>query len=286
MNRKEWIIALVIAAALLLLSLSPGAGGRAVPKQGGSGEMGRGLPVRTASEAEASPSQPETEAPEGLSLQGDQRACMDRLAEAMKAGDQVKAARILLKDEEMFRQIFYETMGGVRYLYADGALNQELEGSGLVLTAAGSCFYGVFHSGKPEGNCTALQALELDMPRCDYAEGIWADGYMEGPGKLGYSYFDGAPDGQAAEVKKEGRFVKDHMNGEVIYSISNQNGDTNIWKMNVENGVTKLDDRWQQLPDEDKYRLAAQNDPDRAYVLTAKEAAGARWVNLLVWEIR
>lgn len=284
MNRKEWMIAGVVVAALLLLALSSGANRRAVPDQAVPGEMGRGVPAQAASEA--SPSQAEDVVPEGPQLMADQEALMNRLAEAMKAGDKVKAARILLDDEDMFRQIFYETMGSGRYLYAKGGLSQELEGVGLVLTAGGACFYGEFRGGRPDGTCTALQAVELDMPRYDFAEGLWADGYLEGPGILGYRYFDGAPEGEAWEVKKEGRFVKDQMNGEIIYSISNQNGEAGIWKMDVVNGVTQLDGRWKPVPGEDKYQLAAQNDTARAYVLTPGEAAEARWVNLLVWEIR
>lgn len=286
MNRKEWIIAGAVVAALLLLALSSGANRRIVPDQGGPGGLGRAIQAPVASESEASPSQAEEAAPDGPPLQADQAACMDRLSEAMKAGDKEKASRILLDDEEMFRQIFYVTLGSARYLYADGTLRQELEGDGLVLTAAGTCFYGAFRGGKPEGACVAVQVAELDMPRYDFAEGIWADGYMEGPGTLGYRYFDGAPEGEAWEVEKEGRFVKDRMNGEITYSISSQSGNTGIWKMNVENGVTQLDGRWKQLPGEDQYQLAAQNDTDRAYVLTQEEADKARWVNLLVWEIR
>lgn len=285
MNRKEWIIAGVVAVVLLFLSLSSGAGSRTVPDQSGSEEMRSEVRVQPASEPEASPSQAENAAPEGPSLQVNQAAAMNLLAEAMKAGDKVKAARILLDEKEVFRQIFYELMGSARYLYADGVLSQELEGRGLVLTSGGTCFYGEFRGGRPEGGCTALQAVELDKPRCDYAEGSWSGGYMDGPGILGYSYFDGAPDGEALEVKKEGRFVKDRMNGEIVYSITSQGGETNTWEMNVENGVTQLDDRWQQ-PGEDKYQLAAQNAPDRAYVLTSEEAAAARWVNLLVWELQ
>ena len=272
---------------LLALALSPGAGRRPVTDQGPAGEMGRAAGgAGTASESEAALSPELPEAVDGPALNAEQKAAMEALAQAMRAGDKVKAAGILLKDEEIFRQIFYEAMESARYLYADGRLRQELEGEGLVLTGGGACFYGEFLNGKPDGECMAFQAVEIDKPRYDFAEGQWKNGSLEGPGILGYRYFDGAPGGEAWEVIKEGRFVKNRMNGEIIYSISSQNGETAIWKMDVVNGVTQMDERWKQTPGGDTWQLAAQNDTARAYVLTPEEADGLRWVNLLVWEVQ
>ncbi len=252
--------------------------------QAAAGGTGRGSQARTESGPETGSMQ-EGQERSGPALDERQKDGMDRLAEAMKSGDKVKAARILLEDEAVFRQIFYETMESVRYLYTEGGLRLELDGEGLVLTAGGACFYGTFRGGKPNGNCTALQALELDKPRYDFAEGQWKDGSLDGSGSLGYRYFDGAPEGEAWEVKKEGQFVRDQMDGEIIYTISAQSGEAGIWKMDVKKGVTQLDGRWKQTPGQDTYQLAAQNDTARAYVLTPEEAAEARWVNLLVWEI-
>lgn len=285
---------------LLALALSSGANRRPAQEPGAAGETGRsageagraagetgrGAEAGNGSESEAVPLPEMQDADAGPLLDEEQAAAMQRLAEAMKAGDKVKAARILLDDEDAFRALFYEIMESNRYLYKDGLLRPDLEGEGLVLNGGSVCFYGEFRGGKPDGKCMALQAATLDMPRYDFADGQWKAGRLDGQGILGYRYFDGAPEGEAWEVKKEGRFVQDQMDGEIIYSISSQSGETAIWKMDVANGVTQLDGRWKQTPDGDSYQLAAQNDTARAYVLTPEEAAVTRWVNLLVWEVQ
>ena len=76
----------------------------------------------------------------------------------------------------------------------------------MVFTTAGTVYYGTFKAGKPEGQCTALQVVDLDAPRYDYSQGIWKDGRMEGKGHTGYCYFERSPEGEARDICKTGTF--------------------------------------------------------------------------------
>ena len=155
----------------------------------------------------------------------------------------------------------------------------------MVLTGAASVFYGSFGENGPEGRCTALQAVELEKPRYDYSEGIWKDGRMDGAGVSGYRYYQGPPQGEAEEIRREGRFVRGKMEGTITYRNTGSDGVTATYTMEVKEGVTQPDDRWIQGPEEGVYHLEADDNPAYAYALTEEEMKQPRWVNLLVWDV-
>ena len=154
-----------------------------------------------------------------------------------------------------------------------------------MLTGAASVFYGSFGENGPEGRCTALQAVELEKPRYDYSEGTWKDGRMDGAGVSGYRYYQGPPQGEAEEVRKEGRFVRGKMEGTITYRNTGSDGVTATYTMEVKEGVTQPDDRWIPGPEEGIYHLEADDNPAYAYALTEEEMKQPRWVNLLVWDV-
>ncbi len=95
-------------------------------------------------------------------LSQSQRELLDQMEEAVKSEDYETAARLLLEQGESFWVRYYDVMGGPPYLYRDGALTTQLEGSGLVLRKPSTVNVGELKTGKPDGEVTALQAVELD----------------------------------------------------------------------------------------------------------------------------
>lgn len=243
----------------------------------GSGLAGAG---RSASGGMDSSSQ--SEAPE---LNEQERAAVQRLAAAVKSGDKERIASELLADGDTLSWLYYETFGEERYRYDGTEFRADLAGEGLVLTGAASVFYGSFGENGPEGRCTALQAVELEKPRYDYSEGIWKDGRMDGAGVSGYRYYQGPPQGEAEEIRREGRFVRGKMEGTITYRNTGSDGVTATYTMEVKEGVTQPDDRWIPGPEEGVYHLEADDNPAYAYALTEEEMKQPRWVNLLVWDV-
>ena len=81
-----------------------------------------------------------------------------------------------------------------------------MEGEGLVLTMPKTLYYGTFKGGRPEGECTALQVVELDAPRYDYSQGIvegWEDG---GLGHTGYCYYETSRKGKPGMCARQEGF--------------------------------------------------------------------------------
>ena len=243
----------------------------------GSGLAGAG---RSASGGMDSSSQ--SEAPE---LNEQERAAVQRLAAAVKSGDKERIASELLADGDTLSWLYYETFGEERYRYDGTEFRTDLAGEGMVLTGAASVFYGSFGENGPEGRCTALQAVELEKPRYDYSEGIWKDGRMDGAGVSGYRYYQGPPQGEAEEIRREGRFVRGKMEGTITYRNTGSDGVTATYTMEVKEGVTQPDDRWIPGPEEGVYHLEADDNPAYAYALTEEEMKQPRWVNLLVWDV-
>ena len=243
----------------------------------GSGLAGAG---RSASGGMDSFSQ--SEAPE---LNEQERAAVQRLAAAVKSGNKERIASELLADGDTLSWLYYETFGEERYRYDGTEFRTDLAGEGMVLTGAASVFYGSFGENGPEGRCTALQAVELEKPRYDYSEGIWKDGRMDGAGVSGYRYYQGPPQGEAEEIRREGRFVRGKMEGTITYRNTGSDGVTATYTMEVKEGVTQPDDRWIPGPEEGVYHLEADDNPAYAYALTEEEMKQPRWVNLLVWDV-
>ena len=213
-----------------------------------------------------------------------QKAVLDEIMEALEAQDLESAARVMDRGEEELLTLFYEVMDGTRYLYDGQSFSLSIEGKGLVLTMPKILYYGAFKAGRPEGDCTALQVVELDAPRYDYSQGLWKDGKMEGDGHTGYCYYENSPRGEARDVCKTGRFSGDRLEGEVTYTTLNQEGETSTWKLEVKDGTVQLDDRWIHIEERGEYQLMSQEDDSHAYIMDEKLAGQPVWINLLAWE--
>ncbi|UWO75422.1 hypothetical protein [Enterocloster asparagiformis] len=249
---------------------------------GTGGADGSGLAGAGQSASGGMDSSSQSEAPE---LNEQERAAVQRLAAAVKSGNKERIASELLADGDTLSWLYYETFGEERYRYDGTEFRTDLAGEGMVLTGAASVFYGSFGENGPEGRCTALQAVELEKPRYDYSEGIWKDGRMDGAGVSGYRYYQGPPQGEAEEIRREGRFVRGKMEGTITYRNTGSDGVTATYTMEVKEGVTQPDDRWIPGPEEGVYHLEADDNPAYAYALTEEEMKQPRWVNLLVWDV-
>lgn len=95
---------------------------------------------------------------------------------AVAAEDMVQAAKLLDKKQEVLAQIFYGTFEGERFLYDGSTISEEIEGEGLVFTMPEILFYGTFQDGQPQGNCLALQFVNVDSPRYNFSNGVWSSG--------------------------------------------------------------------------------------------------------------
>ena len=260
-----------------------GAGAAGNTGAGASGGAdGSGLAGAGQSASGGMDSSSQSEAPE---LNEQERAAVQRLAAAVKSGNKERIASELLADGDTLSWLYYETFGEERYRYDGTEFRTDLAGEGMVLTGAASVFYGSFGENGPEGRCTALQAVELEKPRYDYSEGIWKDGRMDGAGVSGYRYYQGPPQGEAEEIRREGRFVRGKMEGTITYRNTGSDGVTATYTMEVKEGVTQPDDRWIPGPEEGVYHLEADDNPAYAYALTEEEMKQPRWVNLLVWDV-
>jgi len=249
---------------------------------GTGGADGSGLAGAGQSASGGMDSSSQSEAPE---LNEQERAAVQRLAAAVKSGNKERIASELLADGDTLSWLYYETFGEERYRYDGTEFRTDLAGEGMVLTGAASVFYGSFGENGPEGRCTALQAVELEKPRYDYSEVIWKDGRMDGAGVSGYRYYQGPPQGEAEEIRREGRFVRGKMEGTITYRNTGSDGVTATYTMEVKEGVTQPDDRWIPGPEEGVYHLEADDNPAYAYALTEEEMKQPRWVNLLVWDV-
>ena len=213
-----------------------------------------------------------------------QKAVLDKIIKALEAQDLETAAQVMDSGEEELVTLFYEVMDGARYLYDGRSFSQSMEGEGLVLTMPKTLYYGTFKGGRPEGECTALQVVELDAPRYDYSQGLWKDGKMEGLGHTGYCYYETSPEGEARDVCKTGRFSGDRLEGEVTYTTLNQEGETSTWMLEVKDGTVQLDDRWIYIEERGEYQLMSQEDDSHAYIMDEQLADQPVWINLLAWE--
>lgn len=216
----------------------------------------------------------------------------------MENGELDDAARLLNENADAFKQITDETFAGERYLIRVDEqeeeelpqrilleeLSEDSERRGLVLSRYNTAFFGDFGSGRPEGDCTAIQAIVLDEPRYTYASGIWQGGKMNGQGTTGYLYYEKVPESGFVMAEKYGNYTDDFLDGMFFYRTENADGETLRWQIQAEMGVTILDERWIRRESGDGYFLPADNQPERAYVLGAERAEAAIWNNLIGWE--
>lgn len=213
-----------------------------------------------------------------------QKKVLAEIMEHMENQELEKAAEVMDKEAQLLQNLFYEVMEGERYLYDGRKFNQVIEGEGMVLTMSGTLYYGTFVNGKPEGSCTAIQVVELDAPRYDYSQGQWKNGKMEGEGHTGYCYYESSPEGEARDVCKTGAFSQDLLDGAVTYTTMNEEGAASAWKLTVEKGVVRLDDRWSYSEEKGEYQLMSEDNDSHAYIMGEELAGEPLWKNLLVWE--
>ncbi len=216
-------------------------------------------------------------------LSDSQRELLDQLQRAVEQEDYEEAARLLLKQNERFWVLYYDVMGGRPYLYREGKLTDELEGEGLVLRKPSTVYAGELKDGKPDGQGTALQAIELSYPRYDYAVGQWKSGRMNGQGRTGYTYYEGAGE-ENREVFREGTFSDDCMDGEVHYGTVNADGERTEWTIHTEKGVIVPDENWRLDEERGVYQLPADHDASRAYVVAADSMDDILFRNVILWE--
>ena len=203
---------------------------------------------------------------------------------ALEKGNLKEAASVMECEADMLADMFYTAMDGVRYLFDGSSFQADIDGRGMVFTKAGTVYYGTFKAGKPEGQCTALQVVDLDAPRYDYSQGIWKDGRMEGKGHTGYCYFERSPEGEARDICKTGTFSQDLMEGDVVYTSMNEEDQVSTWKLRVEHGLAIMDDRWDYVESTGEYQLLSEDNDNHAYVVEEDQAAMPMWVNLLIWD--
>lgn len=219
-----------------------------------------------------------------ISLTEAETTLLDSLMSALEEDNLPAAAAILNNNQSQLETMLEKTLGGELCLYDGTQMTRLTEGEGLVLKKAGTVFYGSFRDGMPEGDCLALQAAVLEAPRYDYARGNWEAGHMEGDGTIGYNYYQGVQGDETREVRKEGSFVSDVMDGSLTYTSINSEGTATVWTLTADQGSTVKDDRWTYDEENGNYQLAADDAPGRVYVMTEDALKEVRWRNMILWE--
>ena len=221
--------------------------------------------------------------PDVPQLDEEQGTALREIMEDLKGNKMEEAARAMKREEDMLWSLYYETMEGDRYLFDGTGLQPALDGEGLVLTKAGTAYYGTFKDGKPEGKCTAIQVVDMDAPRYDYSQGIWKNGMMEGDGRTGYCYYEESPEGEARDICRTGTFSEDLLEGEVLYTSMNDMDGTSTWKVTVDEGIIQLDERWTPVGNGDEFQLMSEDNDSHGYVVGKEQIDQVMWRNLLVW---
>ncbi len=216
-----------------------------------------------------------------ISLTPEEKEFLDQLTAQMDSGDLEGAARTLSGYKIPWNEF--------PCMYDGTAMTAEVsEGKGLVFIKASTVFYGDFEEGSPQGNCTALQVLELEEgKRYDYSFGTWDKGKMAGEGESGYNYYDGVTADVTKMNIKKGTFQEDLMEGGVTYTSINAAGEETIWQFQVNGGVIVPDDKWIMETDGSGaavYRLMAEGEEVHAYTLSQSAMGESRWKNMIVYE--
>lgn len=217
-------------------------------------------------------------------LSQDQRNVLEEIAAALERENLEEAARVINREEDLLTGLFYETMDSRRYLYSDRELKEDIEGEGMVLTKAGTVFFGSFKDGRPHGKCLVLQVVELDAPRYDYSDGLWQNGMMEGEGHTGYCYYEGSPIGEARDVCKRGQFSGNLMEGPITYTTINDKNEEAVWEISVREGTAVLDDNWTYLEDLGEYQIMSVDNDNHAYMLSEEQSLQPIWANIFLWD--
>ncbi|MBT9777567.1 hypothetical protein GPL15_13755 [Clostridium sp. MCC353] len=241
--------------------------------------------VEPVTEAETEPrtaAPPETQPVSMIS--DEERSLLILLEEHLKNTDLPAAAALLNDNEQAFRDLYYTAMGGKPYFFDGQETGFEAKGEGICFQSYSTVFFGNFGEEGLDGPGLALQAIRLDHPRYDYSAGNWEHGLLNGKGIIGYSYYEGINEEEAREIKKEGTFVRDLMDGPVTYTSVNAKGVETVWKFTAENGVTVMDDKWQYDPDKKEYHLPSELDGSRIYMQEESSLQEVRWKNMIPWK--
>lgn len=247
---------------------------------------GRGNRVETVTEEEtkiqaATPSEAEKE--ESLISDEEQRLLM-LLEESLKNTDLPAAAAVLNENEQAFRDLYYNTMGGNAYFFNGQEAGFTAEGEGICFQSFSTVFFGTFDEEGLEGPGLALQAIRLEHPRYDYSAGNWENGRLSGNGIIGYCYYEGINEEEAREIKKEGTFIRDLMDGPVTYTSINSKGVETVWSFTAKQGLTLIDDKWEYDQDKKEYHLPSDLDSSRIYMQEENSLQEVRWKNMIPWK--
>ncbi len=208
---------------------------------------------------------------------------LNQIENAIEQQQLAKAAELMLDNEERLWVLYHDLLGGEPYLFCEGKLFKDVQGTGMVIRKPSTVFYGGFVDGKPEGNGTALQVIEIDYPRYDYSTGVWSDGRMNGEGSVGYRYYEGLGEENRA-VSRTGLFVDDKMDGTVTYSTTNAEDTVVTWDMTVDEGTLVLDENWTFDEEKGTYQLLTNEDGGHAFVTTQEAAKSMMFRNMIPWE--
>lgn len=227
------------------------------------------------------------------------------IAGYMENEDLENAARVIHANEKALEQLFFAKLADGFFLYDGSRMTDQADGHGLVLTRTATMFYGDFKDGKPEGECLGLQVVDLEEGvRYDFSKGIWRDGQMNGDGSNGYNYYEGVSGNNVMKITRSGEFSKDLMDGPILYSSTNGDGETTLWTVEVEDGILVLDGRWAQETGEDgstvwwllsddsweqvtgddgnaEWRQLPSADGGHVYSVTDSDTKEVRWRNMI-----
>ncbi|MCI8888694.1 MAG: hypothetical protein HFG70_11495 [Hungatella sp.] len=224
----------------------------------------------------------ETSRQEEILLTDQEKELLGLLGQALEEGDYESAARLMMEEEEQLSHLYNVKMGGRLWLYEEGEWKEELEGKGLVIKKPGSVYYGELTAGKPQGEGTAFQVVNLDSPRYDYSAGSWEEGRMEGLGTVGYHYYEGTGE-ENRSVRRTGMFREDLMQGDVTYRTANTEGQVREWSMKIEDGKIVVDESWAFDEEKNVYQLVSPEDQEHAYSLEKERVGEVRFQNLIPW---
>ena len=87
-----------------------------------------------------------------LSLTAEQLDAAEAVFSSLESLDLEQAARLMDREQDVLADLFYETMGGTRYLYTPSGFTAQIEGEGMIFTMPGTVFYGYFKMESPGGN--------------------------------------------------------------------------------------------------------------------------------------
>ncbi|MBS6644772.1 MAG: hypothetical protein KH366_14435 [Clostridiaceae bacterium] len=247
-----------------------------------SGQGKQTEPV-TEAETESQTATPSEAEPVSM-ISDEERTLLTLLEDHLRNTDLPAAAALLNDNEQAFRDLYYNTMGGKPYFFDGQEAGFEVRGEGICFQSYSTVFFGTFDEGGLEGAGLALQAIRLDHPRYDYSAGNWEGGQLNGKAIIGYCYYDGINEEEAREIKKEGTFVRDLMDGPVTYTSINAKGVETVWKLSARNGVTVTDDKWEYDPDKKEYHLPSEIDGSRIYMQEEASLQEVRWKNMIPWK--